>query len=565
MKGKNINVKYAFIILAIAVVVFGGIYGGITITKNLGKSKEEVDTIDAMEDLEKICKKINVTEVEAKKASISLNNTSLKDTLPDIDKYPSQVENTTDCYVEIFSSVEKTGEGTDGWLLEVARDFNKAQIVVNGKIASVKIRGVASGIGMDYIISNKYVPDAYTPSNELWGKIMEAKGTKVTLMDSKSLGNVGGILLSKEKHDEILSKYGAVNLKIITEAVANNEVAMGYTNPLSSSTGLNFLISTLATIGGNDIFSEDAIKGFEDFQSNIPFVAYTTLQMREAAESGVLDGFIMEYQTYINSPELKNNYVFTPFGERHDSPLYAIGDLSEEKLQILNKFIQFYKQDKYVQLANEDGFNNYNDYISEIAEIDGESIIKAQKLWKEKKNGNRKIAAVFVADVSGSMEGRPLNELKKSLLNGAQYIGDENSIGIVTYSDDVNINLPLGKFDINQRSLFAGAVNDFEAGGGTATFDGICVGLKMLLEEREKNPDTKLMLFVLSDGETNRGNSLKDVQGILEQLKIPVYTVGYNADIEALKSISSINEAASINADSDDVVYTLGSLFNAEM
>jgi Ca-activated chloride channel family protein len=51
----------------------------------------------------------------------------------------------------------------------------------------------------------------------------------------------------------------------------------------------------------------------------------------------------------------------------------------------------------------------------------------------------------------------------------------------------------------------------------------------------------------------------------VEELGIPIYTIGYNADIKALKAISTINEAASINADTDDVVYKLRNLFNAEL
>jgi len=172
---------------------------------------------------------------------------------------------------------------------------------------------------------------------------------------------------------------------------------------------------------------------------------------------------------------------------------------------------------------------------------------------------------VFVADTSGSMDGQPLNKLKQSLLSSTQYIGKDNSVGLVTFSNDVNINLPLGKFDINHRSLFTGAVKDMQASGGTATFDGIIVATKMLMDEKAKNPDAKLMLFVLSDGETNSGHSLKDVEGMLKALKIPVYTIGYNANIKALESLSNINEAASINADSDDVIYKLMNLFNAEM
>jgi Ca-activated chloride channel family protein len=44
-----------------------------------------------------------------------------------------------------------------------------------------------------------------------------------------------------------------------------------------------------------------------------------------------------------------------------------------------------------------------------------------------------------------------------------------------------------------------------------------------------------------------------------------LYTIGYNANIQALQSISSINEAASINADTDDVVYKIGNLLNVQM
>ncbi|MGL5087786.1 MAG: VWA domain-containing protein, partial [Clostridium sp.] len=519
MSQKNNNSKAIIVLGVIAVFIFGIVYGGITLTKNWGKSKDVVSSENAVDSLNNIYKDITVNTIEPRKEPIDLGGATLENIMPDIEKYPAQVNNSTENFVEIFSSVEKTGEGKDGWLNNVANDFNNANIKVNGKPVSVKIRGLASGMGMDYILSNKHVPDAYSPSNELWGEMIKAKGSKIELIDSRMVGNVSGILMSKKKNDEIISKYGAINLKNITEAVANNEIAMGYTNPFSSATGLNFLVSTLSTFDSKDPLSDKAVAGFESFQTNIPLVSFTTLQMKDSAESGVLDGFIMEYQTYVNSSNLKSNYIFTPFGVRHDSPLYEIGNLSEEKKQILNKFMEFYKGDKYKNMSSDYGFNNFDDYKSEVEAISGDSILQAQKLWKEKKNSNKNVSAVFVADISGSMEGEPLNKLKKSLLNGSQYIGKDNSIGLVTYSSDVNINLPIGKFDINQRSLFTGAVKDMQSGGGTSTFDGIAVAVNMLLEEKAKNPDAKLMLFVLSDGETNEGHSLNDIEGILKSLK----------------------------------------------
>ena len=564
MNGKNNPFKMVIILAIIAIIVFGIIYAGITLTKDIGKSPQNVSIESATDTLNGLYNDITVNNIQARKGQVNIESVNIEESLPDISKYPAQVEKSTENYVEIFSSTEKAGEGKDGWLVDTAKAFNKANIQVNGKTVSVRVRGIASGMGTDYIVSGKYLPDAYTPSNELWGEMLKSKGTNIQLVEKRLAGNVAGVIISKKKNDELIKKYGSINLRVVTEAVANNDITMGYTNPFASSTGLNFLVSTLFTFDDKDPLSEKAVKGFETFQTNIPFVAYTTLQMRDSAQSGVLDGFILEYQTYINT-ELKSDYVFIPFGVRHDSPIYEIGDLSLDKKEILTKFIEFAKTDKYQELATEYGFNSYNDYKPEIGEPNGDIISQAQKLDKIKKNANSDIVAVFVGDISGSMEGAPLNNLKKSLLSGSQYISKDNSIGLVTFSTDVNINLPIGKFDINQRSLFTGAVEDMNAGGSTAMFDGIIVGTKMLMEEKAKNPNAKLLLFVLTDGDTNSGHSLNDVEGMLKALKLPIYTIGYNANIKTLQTVSNINEAASINADTDDVVYKLGSLFNAEM
>jgi Ca-activated chloride channel family protein len=549
----------------IAVVVFALVYFGISLTTNLGKTKTQVTAEDSSNQLDKLYKNISATTAEPVKGQIDLDPVAIGDSLPDISKFPISVANTTDSFVEIFSSTEKSGKGIDGWLNEVANDFNKASIEVNGKPVSVKIRNIASGTATDYIRSGKYVPDAFTPSNELWGEMVKAQGTPIQLISKRLVGNVAGVVATKKKYDELVGKYGSLNVKTITDAIANNELAMGYTDPFASSTGLNFLVTALETFDSTNILGDQAVQGFEKFQANVPFIASTTLQMRDAAKSGMLDAFVLEYQTYVNAPDLKGSYVFTPFGVRHDSPLYALGDLPQEKVDIIKKFAEFVGQEKYQSLAADKGFNGLQDYQSELEPVDGTLLSSAQKLWKEKKNGNKPIAAVFVADVSGSMDGEPLKRLKESLLQGQKYLGRDNSIGLVSYSSGVTINLPIGKYDTNQQSMFVGAVNSLQASGGTATFDGIVVAMKMLKDQMALNPDVKPLIFVLSDGETNEGYSLKDIRRLIENYKIPLYTIGYNANIKALQSISSINEAASINADTDDVVYKIGNLLNVQM
>ncbi|URN95372.1 MAG: VWA domain-containing protein [Candidatus Pristimantibacillus lignocellulolyticus] len=557
--------KVFTILIVITIIVFGLVYLGITLTSNLGKTSTEVTEEDADKRLDKLYKNINVTSAEQIKGQVDLDPVVIGDSLPDISKFGVSVENTTDSYIEIFSSTEKSGAGIDGWLNEVAEAFNDAAIQVDGKTVSVKIRNIASGTAADFIRSGKYIPDAFTPSNELWGEMVKAEGIKTELVTKRLVGNVPGIVSTKAKYDELVEKYGALNVKTVTDAIADNELAMGYTDPFASSTGLNFLVTSLQTFDNKDLLSDKAVQGFERFQANVPFIASTTIQMREAAKTGMLDAFVLEYQTFVNTADLKSGYVFTPFGVRHDSPLYAIGDLPQLKRDIIKQFADFVAQDKYQSLASDKGFNGLEEYQSELEPVEGTLLTAAQKLWKEKKNGDKPVAAIFVADISGSMDGERLNQLKESLMKGQKYLGRDNSIGLVSYSSDVTINLPIGKYDTNQQSMFVGAVESLQAGGGTATFDGIVVALKLLQEQLKLDPNVKPIIFVLSDGDTNEGHSLKDIKGLIETYKIPIYTIGYNANIEALKSISSINEAASINADTDDVVYKISNLLNVQM
>ena len=163
------------------------------------------------------------------------------------------------------------------------------------------------------------------------------------------------------------------------------------------------------------------------------------------------------------------------------------------------------------------------------------------------------------------MNGESINALQTSLINSMQYINKDNYIGLISYNSKVYCNLPIAQFDLNQQALFKGAVQDLSANGQTATNDAILVAIDMVNKAKADHPDAKPMIFLLSDGEQNTGCSLNEVSSIINTYEIPIYSIGYNANIDALKRISEINEAATINADSEDIIYQLKNLFNSEM
>ena len=523
---------------------------------------------EALEELNALLNKVNIIENEPVIDIYSEGDEEQINELPYIDKYPITVAGAAPIDVEIFSSTEKASSkditGNDGWLNVMAENFNREGMEIDGRRVSVSIRSIASGEATDYIVSGTYVPDAFSPANELWGEMIASSGVGIEKVETRLAGNTAGILMSKPVYDAFVAKHGEIKLDKVLDAAIAGEIMLGYTNPYASSTGLNMLTAMLQSFDPANPLSDKASGKLLQFQALAPPVAYTTAQMRESAKNGVLDAMVMEYQAYINEPTIKD-FVFTPFGVRHDSPVYVFQNTSPEKRQALQMFIDYCKSGPGQREASNRGFNNNDSFSGERLNMDGAELFAAQEIWKKNKDGGRPVVAVFIVDISGSMSGTPLNELKSSLVNASKYISDGNYIGLVSFDDSVYIDLPIGKFDAKHKAYFTGAVKNLMEGGGTATYDAVLVGLKLLSEKSAEIPNAKMMLFVLSDGQQNQGYRLSKIEPIIAGLKIPVHTIGYNANLEELGRISAINEASTINAGSEDVVYALRNMFRAQM
>ena len=501
--------------------------------------------------LDEMYNELDVEQATPVKGTVTLDTPDLYDELPEIDKYPLSVEGSGDVDIEIFTSGEKAGKDNDSWLIDVASSFNSSDVKTSdGKTVPISVRSVPSGTAADYIISGKYLPDLYTPSNTLFGEYAISNNGSLELYADRLVGNTAGILVKKDS--------GYTTADEVIKAVQDNKITMGYTNPQTSATGLNLLLTLLR--GGDDNFTK--------FNANIPYVAYTTQQMRDSASNGTLDAMLSEYQAYINDNNLTSMYDFIAFGVRHDNPVYICNKSGKTaaELEGVKLVVDYCKSDEMQKIAAQKGFNANDDYTS-AEEFSGAQVTQGLKTYKKTKDNGKDIIAVFVADCSGSMDGDPMNQLKNSLTNGAQYINDNNYVGLVSYSNSVTIEVPIAQFDLNQRSYFQGAVNNLIASGGTASYDAVVVAVKMITEAKAQHPDAKCMLFLLSDGYANNGYSMDEITSALRTSGIPVYTIGYgdDADTGELARLSGINEAASINADSDDIIYKIKSLFNSQL
>lgn len=532
---------------------------------------EQLDQAEAEQRLEELVDEIGWQDTPVtRRASVSLDTQDLAETLPDIDIFPivgSPRSGGNQVVAEIFVSTEKSGEGTDGWMVDVAESFNgSGQTLSDGSGAQVAIRRIASGTGYQFIAAGRDLPAGFSPSNHLWIEMAKVHRS-MTSVREQLVPNVAGLVMKSETVEELAAKYGTLDAATLIEAVVAGDVIMGYTNPFASSTGLNFLLSVLDDFADGDedrLLAPDVASVFETFQENVPFVALTTLQIRESVEneSGTLDAFVMEYQTYVNTDSLRSGFEFIPFGINHDNPLYAVEGASAQELEVLELFAAHADRKEFRDRAADLGFEP-PEYDSAVAIPSGQTLIEAQQLWKDKKDAGRPVYAVFVTDVSGSMAGTRILAVSTALESALGFISPSSSVGMVEFSDVTRKRLDIALFDLNQQGRFAAAIEEMNANGGTAMYDGILVGLSMLVDARDADPNVKPLLFVLTDGETQQGLNFDDAAPVIAGLGIPVYTVGFEADLDELARLSSLVEAASINATEDDVEFKMASLFNA--
>ncbi len=532
-------------------------------------SEETIYTYDeAITELEAFNKKLSADTREPKLDIY--NSASTSSALADINTFPIVVNGKGQINIEVAAATEMSKEkAPDDWLTTVAKNFNNSGATYNGKSVSITVRKITSGEVLTYMTDGDYKPDVYAPSSWAWGEMLSASGIDVIKLSDRIAGNTAGILMQKNTYDEYIKKYKKVTVDNVLNAAIDGDLTFAYTNPYTSSTGLNILTSMLYAFDNENPLSQTAQEKLLEYQKTSPPVAYTTSELQESASKGLIKAMVMEEQAYTNTPELKD-YVYTPVGIRHDHPIYTFNYVSKEKQEAAKLFVDYCLNDQSQKLASQKGFNLHDDYKEQSTGLDGFGYLSAQKIWKTNKNGGQPIIAVFVADVSGSMAGEPINAMKNALLATSSYISSDNYVGLVSYADEVHIDLPIDNFNEEQRAYFSGAVKALDIEGSTATYDAVLIALKMMIDKQKEVPNAKLMLFVLSDGDQNRGYDLDRVAPIVGGLKVPVYSIGYNLHdgsraTDELTRLSNINEASLINASSEDLVNQLRNLFNTQL
>ena len=153
---------------------------------------------------------------------------------------------------------------------------------------------------------------------------------------------------------------------------------------------------------------------------------------------------------------------------------------------------------------------------------------------------------VVVLDRSGSMEGPKLEAARQTLLRLLDRLGPEDRLSLVTYADNVQVEVPLTTVDPEHRMRWASQINHVSAEGSTNLGEGLRTGIDLLRQTQAGQRQRKLIL--ISDGLANQGVTaplaLGQMAASAREARIAVSTVGVGLDFNELLMTTIADQGA---------------------
>ncbi|MFT7622492.1 MAG: Ca-activated chloride channel family protein [Myxococcota bacterium] len=118
--------------------------------------------------------------------------------------------------------------------------------------------------------------------------------------------------------------------------------------------------------------------------------------------------------------------------------------------------------------------------------------------------GNRlPMNIALVIDRSGSMRGDKIEQTRAAARHLVSQLSDKDTLSIVSYSDDVRVDLPASRIDSTVKQQALDAIQRIRAGGSTNLSGGLFRGQDEVNRNLAQNQVNRVIL--MSDGLANRG------------------------------------------------------------
>ena len=494
-------------------------------------------------------------------------------------------------------------------LVPLIKRFNsERKRVAGGKAAFVEGEVVSSGEAETKIVAGELEPVIWSPASSLWGRLLNFEADRALAPDeNESIVRTPLVIAMWEPFAKALGwPNKPIGFEQIIRLARSNQGFAEYghpefgsfklvhTNPDFSTSGLEAVVAEYYAATGKregltveDVEDSKARRIVRDIEQSIVHYGDTTLfiadQMR-AEGPGYASAVAMEEVTLLDFNKNRGSQpklvaLYPPEGTFYsDNPFIVLdGDwVRPAQREGAEAFGEFLAEEITPELAARSGFRPADleqEAVPPVSKENGvdpaqpervlglpepRTLDRVRRAWRE----DRKPANVLlVVDTSGSMaDENRLVRAKQGLDTFFEEVGQQDSVGLTIFSDQIQPLLPIAPFSQSEGELRS-TVENLIADGGTAIYDATIEGFNTVREGA--GPDRINAVVMLTDGEdTDSTASVEDAirtvraQGDSDN-QVRVFTIAYSAGAagaaEALAAIAKASGGQAYEGDTEDI------------
>ncbi|MDL2215101.1 VWA domain-containing protein [Dysgonomonas sp. OttesenSCG-928-M03] len=216
--------------------------------------------------------------------------------------------------------------------------------------------------------------------------------------------------------------------------------------------------------------------------------------------------------------------------------------MPDESTFIVRDFVNYHKHN--ITIPEKDDVALSIDYDNNIPGNENEFILQiglaTQPANKRSKQQN-KVNVTLVMDVSGSMSGNKIEQVKRSMKKFIRSLNNGDYLSVVLFNSEASVLLPATYLRTDRRYILE-LIDNLSSGGYTNLNDGMMLGYKETVKYHSENVNSRLIL--LTDGLTNRGEKNQDkiIRNSLdynrEGINISTIGVGESLDFDLLRQLA---------------------------
>lgn len=438
---------------------------------------------------------------------------------------------------------------------------------------------------VDILNSKEELYDAVWISNSIWLYMLD---NSYLVTDSKSIAiNPVVMAVKKSKAEELSLAKSDVKNSDLLEAIRTKKLNYVMASVTKTNTGATAYLGFLNSLAGSpEVISSDMLKNptliqdLRTFFNGVERVSGDELYLEEMFMNGNYDAIInyesrlIDMNKRLQKEGKEELYLVYPEdGVAINDMPFGYVERNQNKKETFEKFLNFLRSEETATELEKDGLRTWFGGTKKEAQAENfkkEWGINTEKYLIPLKYPGKKVITealdlyveqlrkpnhtVFCLDVSGSMYGYGLTELKDAMnyiLNRDEARKDRlqfspyDKISVITFNSMVQRKTITYKGD--DTSSLLTYIDGLNANGGTNIYDPTIEALK-ILGGTDGNEYTKTVIL-MTDGESNNGtfSSLKRYYESKGE-GIPIYSIMFGSSSEEqLRNIADLSNAKIFN------------------